>query len=187
MSYGPPRPIRIASCAFHAVALLALAVAPATQAQVATATVIEYVNQGDFARTPGGQFFYSADLNEQQTVDVGNAGQFFRTGRTYAAGGASPVCRFYGSIAPGPNSHFFTVDTNECSGLKAAQIVPTPATVPQWNFEGNGFTTTATIRDATTGALSCPAGTTAVLRAYNNAFPGTGGKNPWDSNHRFSR
>ena len=145
------------------------------------------MNQGDFARTPGGQFFYSADLNEQLTVDIGNAGQFFRSGRTYAAGGGSPVCRFYGSVTPGPNSHFFTVDSNECSGLKAAQIVPTPASVPQWNFEGNGFTTTPTIKDATTGALSCPAGTTTVLRAYNNAFPGTGGKNPWDSNHRFTR
>ena len=191
MTHAVPRPIRFATLALHTATPIALAavlaVVPAAQAQVGTGTVVEYVNQGDFAKTPGGQFFYSADNGEQLTVDLGNAGQFFRTGRTYAAGGGSPVCRFYGSITPGPNSHFFTVDANECSGLKAAQVVPTPLSVPQWNFEGNGFNTAATIKDATTGALSCPAGTSVVLRAYNNAFPGTGGKNPWDSNHRFTR
>ena len=181
-----PSPLRFPALALT-VTLIALVAASATQAQVTTGTVVEYVNQGDFTKTPGGQFFYSADTAEQLTVDRGNAGQFFRTGRTYAAGGGSPVCRFYGSVVPGPNSHFLTVDANECAGLKAAQVVPTPASVPQWNFEGNGFTTTATIKDATTGALTCAAGTTPVLRAYNNAFPGTGGKNPWDSNHRFTR
>ena len=36
-----------------------------------------------------------------------------------------------------------------------------------------------------TGGLGCPAGTAAVFRGYNNAFTAAG-KNPWDSNHRFS-
>jgi len=169
------------------VALLAgAALAAATQA----ATVVEYSNRDDFPHSPAGQFFYSADQAEQATVDLGAAGSFYRTGRTFLSGGPTAACRFYGSVTPGPNSHFFTVDANECAGLKAAQIVPTPTTVQQWNYEGNGFLTTAPTVSADALALkatSCPAGTMPVLRAYNNAFPLSGPKNPWDSNHRFVR
>ncbi len=183
------------SAARVTIALLSLASSlfAAVPAAAQTGTVVEYVNKADFTKAPGGLFFYSADPSEQLGVDRGGAGQFFRTGRTFAAGGATPVCRFYGSVTPGPNSHFFTVDPGECAGLKAAQVVPTPATVPQWNFEGNGFNTTVTTKtpsepsDQATSALSCPAGTTMVLRTYNNAFGPTGAKNPWDSNHRFVR
>src|SRR4051812_8398582 len=168
--------------------LVAIAALPAhAQTTGATGTVVEYINKRDFPKAPSGQYFYSATESEQLNVDVGNVGDFFRTGRTFAAGGGSPVCRFYGSQTPGPNSHFFTVDAGECNGLKAAQIVPAPTTVQQWNYEGNGFNTTTATRDASTGALSCPAGTTMVLRAYNNAFAPSGAKNAWDSNHRFVR
>ncbi|MEP6703041.1 MAG: glycosyl hydrolase, partial [Betaproteobacteria bacterium] len=122
---------------------------------------------------------------EQNAVDNGAAGQFFRTGRQFATGGTSPVCRFYGSISPGPNSHFFTVDVNECNALKAAQVTPTPTTVQQWNFERNEYLTTPP-NVAGDGTRSCPGNTTPLYRAYNNAFPLSGGKNPWDSNHRFT-
>ena len=148
------------------------------------ASVVEYSNRNDFPRSPGGQFFYSADPAEQATVDVGVAGAFYRTGRTFESGGPTSVCRFYGSVTPGPNSHFFTVDANECAALRAAQIVPTPTGIQQWNFEGNGFSTAAPL--VAQSALvdlkvaSCPAGTQAVLRAYNNAFPLSGPRNPWD-------
>jgi hypothetical protein len=157
-----------------------------TLAQTATGTVVEYVDGNDFPGAPGGMFFYSSNPAEQASVDKGLAGAFFRTGRTFAAGGATPVCRFYGSVVPGPNSHFFTVDPAECASLKAAQIVPAPTADPQWNFEGNGFSTGIPIANAATRP-SCPAGTTMVQRAYNNAFPVSGPKNPWDSNHRFVR
>ena len=169
-------------------------------AQTSAGTVVEYVNGNDFPLTPGGQFFYSSSAAEQTSVDKGLAGAFFRTGRTFAAGGPTAVCRFYGSVAPGPNSHFFTANPAECAALKAAQIVPRPASIQQWNFEGNGFNTAVpssganaasayggTTAVSAASALSCPAGTTMVLRAYNNAFPETGPKNPWDSNHRFAR
>jgi carboxyl-terminal processing protease len=169
-------------------------------AQAATGTVVEYVDGNDFPGAPGGLFFYSSEPGEQASVDKGLVGAFFRTGRTFATGGPTPVCRFYGSVTPGPNSHFFTVNAGECADLKAAQIVPTPANIQQWNFEGNGFNTTAPVVSAAAAsanggtpaisavtALSCPAGTTMVLRAYNNAFPASGPKNPWDSNHRFAR
>ena len=158
----------------------------ASFAQTATGTVVEYVDGNDFPSAPGGMFFYSSDPAEQKLVDTGLAGAFFRTGRTFAAGGPTPVCRFYGSVTPGPNSHFFTVDPGECAVLKAAQVVPIPTKTPQWNFEGNGFSTTTPL-GAAAAARSCPAGTTMVLRAYNNAFPLSGPKNAWDSNHRYVR
>ena len=156
-----------------------------TQAQTGAGTVVEYVDGNDFPNAPGGLYFYSSDQAEQISVDVGLAGAFFRTGRTFAAGGTTPVCRFYGSVTPGPNSHFFTVDAGECTALKAAQIVPTPATVPQWNSEGNGFSTAVPLGSG--AGRTCPAGTTMVLRAYNNAYTAAGVKNAWDSNHRYVR
>jgi hypothetical protein len=33
---------------------------------------------------------------------------------------AQPVCRFYGSLSPGPNSHFYTADAAECDAVEGA-------------------------------------------------------------------
>lgn len=153
-------------------------------AAVATATVVEYLDTADFPTSPGGHFFYSSDPAEQAAVDGGAAGKFFRTTRTFKTGGSSPVCRFYGSVAPGPNSHFFTVNPDECNQLRTLQQTPTPAGIQQWNYERIEYATTPPV--VTNGALTCPAGTAPVYRAYNNAFSPTGVKNPWDSNHRFT-
>lgn len=60
-----------------------------------------------------------------------------------------------------------------------------PTTVQQWNYEANGFATTPASVDAN-GTKFCDAGTRPVYRAYNNAYPASGLKNPWDSNHRFT-
>lgn len=148
-------------------------------------TVVEYLDTVDFPESPGGHYFYSSDPDEQAAVDRGAAGAFFRTGRQFLTGGSTPVCRFYGSMSPGPNSHFFTVDAAECSGLRAAQVTPTPTTVQQWNFEGLSYSTTpATV--GPNGVRSCPSNTAPLYRAYNNAYPLSGPKNPWDSNHRFT-
>jgi hypothetical protein len=147
--------------------------------------VVEYLDTADFPNSPGGHFFYSSDAAEQVAVDAGAAGHFLRTGRQFLTGGTRPVCRFYGSMTPGPNSHFFTVDVNECNALKAAQITPAPTTVQQWNYEGIGYATTpATV--AANGVQSCPANTLPLYRAYNNAYPASGPKNAWDSNHRLT-
>ncbi|WP_239184836.1 hypothetical protein [Candidatus Nitrotoga sp. HW29] len=151
----------------------------------ADGTVVEYVNTLDFPNAPGGHYFYASDPTEQATVDAGGAGKFVRTGRTFASGGFVPVCRFYGSMSPGPNSHFFTVSASECEELKAMQVIPTPASTQQWNFEGNGFYSVMPVADAQ-GQMQCMTGTQPVYRAYNNAYPKSGGKNPWDSNHRYS-
>jgi hypothetical protein len=149
-----------------------------------TVAVVEYRNTSDFPNDPGGHFFYSNDAGEQTFVDGGGAGKWARTGRSFKTGGPSALCRFYGSVAPGPNSHFFTVDAGECSALRAAQQSPKPTDVQQWNYEGNGFSATPATGDASD--KRCSAGTLPVFRAYNNAYPATGPKNKWDSNHRFS-
>jgi hypothetical protein len=157
----------------------------AIDAQTVIPGVVEYLNTADFPNSPGGHFFYSSDAAEQAAVDAGAAGAFSRTSRLFLTGGTSPVCRFYGSMTPGPNSHFFTVDVDECNALKAAQVSPKPATVQQWNYEGISYATTPAIV-AANGSRSCPANTQPLYRAYNNAYPVSGPKNQWDSNHRFT-
>jgi len=96
------------------------------------------------------------------------------TGDFFHSGGASLVCRFYGSLSPGPNSHFYTIDPAECQSLKDIQAT-TPATEKRWNFESNDFASTIPV------AGQCAAGRVAVYRAYNNGF--TRGI---DSNHRIT-
>ena len=151
----------------------------------ADGTVVEYVNTADFPNAPGGHYFYSADSAEQAALDAGAAGKFVRTGHDFAAGGFVPVCRFYGSLSPGPNSHFFTVSEDECDYLKALQENPTPSTRQQWNYEGTGLYSVAPVMNAQ-GQMQCLSGSVPVYRAYNNAYPKSGGKNAWDSNHRYS-
>ncbi len=151
---------------------------------VATGLVVEYRNTADFPGDPGGHFFYSSDTSEQQFVDGGGAGRWSRTGRSFKTGGFSALCRFYGSVSPGPNSHFFTIDSGECTALRAQQVTPKPTDRQQWNYEGFGFSMTP--QSTVSGASQCPSGTAPVYRAYNNAYPPSGPKNKWDSNHRFS-
>ncbi|MBK8739253.1 MAG: hypothetical protein IPM02_06720 [Betaproteobacteria bacterium] len=84
------------------------------------------------------------------------------------------MCRFYGSITPGPNSHFYTALPDECAALKQLQA-STPATEKRWNFESLDFVTTVPAGGA------CPAGTIPVYRAYNGGFA-----RGIDSNHRIT-
>src|SRR4029079_7001385 len=120
--------------------------------------IVEYVNTLDFPDSPGGHLFYTRDPDEQAAVDAGAAGHFQRTGASFKAGNSTPLCRFYGSVMPGPNSHFFTIDAAECNALKAAQIVPTPTTIQQWNYEGLTFSETPPVVGAD-GVAHCPEGT----------------------------
>jgi photosystem II stability/assembly factor-like uncharacterized protein len=148
------------------------------------ATVVEYQNTQDFPGSPGGHFFYTDDTAEQAIVDSGIDGRFVRTGRSFKAGGTKQVCRFYGSMVPGPNSHFYTISDPECDWLKSLQKVPAPIDVQQWNYEGLSFAA----EPAQIGASGpgCMPGTIPVYRAYNNAYSVAGLKKPWDSTHRYS-
>jgi len=136
---------------------------------VATPQGIEFYNTGL------DHYFITADSNEAAAIDGGSAGPgWSRTGNSFKSGGSSAVCRFYGSLSPGPNSHFYTVDAGECNFLKQLQA-STPATQKRWNFESLDFVSTPPTSDA------CPTGTTPVYRAYNNGF-----SRGIDSNHRIT-
>lgn len=127
--------------------------------------------------------FYNATLDhyfitsdpEAAAIDNGIAGPgWTRTGLTFKAGGNVAVCRFYGSLSPGPNSHFYTGNIDECHLLQQLQLTIS-ASQPRWNFEGIAFSTSLP-----SGGV-CPSFTAPVYRAYNNGFEL--GK---DSNHRFT-
>jgi hypothetical protein len=130
--------------------------------------VIEYYN------TPLDNFFITADPVEQTAIAGGSAGPGWSVTGEFKPGGTSQVCRFYGSITPGPNSHFYTIDPAECQSLKDIAAV-TPATEQRWNFESLDFQSTIPT------AQQCPAGTVPVYRAYNEGF-----SRHIDSNHRIT-
>jgi hypothetical protein len=132
------------------------------------AAVVEYYNTGL------DNFFITADPVEQTAIAGGSAGPGWSVTGEFKPGGPALVCRFYGSITPGPNSHFYTIDADECQSLKDLQA-STPATEKRWNFESLDFASTIPI------AKQCPAGTVPVYRAYNEGF--TRGI---DSNHRIT-
>lgn len=132
-------------------------------------TVVEFYN------TTLDNYFITADSNEATQIDSGSAGPgWSRTGNTFKSGGNASVCRFYGSMAPGPNSHFYTVSPAECANLKAQQE-SAPATQKRWNFESMDFISTAPDNQI------CSVGTVPVYRAYNNGFA-----RGVDSNHRIT-
>jgi cyclophilin family peptidyl-prolyl cis-trans isomerase len=137
-----------------------------------TATSVPVV---EFYNTTLDHYFITANAAEASTIDSGGAGPgWIRTGNSFKSGGSAAVCRFYGSQSPGPNSHFYTVDANECASLKQMQA-SIPSTEKRWNFESLDFYSTPP------SSGSCPAGTAPVFRAYNNGF--TRGV---DSNHRLT-
>ena len=120
------------------------------------------------------QYFITASASDIALLDSAIAPGWSRTGEWFKQGGTTPVCRFYGSVTPGPNSHFYTAVEAECNLLKALQA-STPATQQRLNFESLDFLTTPAV-----GAV-CPANTVPVYRAYNN-----GSALGKDGNHRFS-
>ncbi|MFA7243122.1 MAG: hypothetical protein WC091_23695 [Sulfuricellaceae bacterium] len=129
----------------------------------------------EFYNTALDHYFITANSSEAAAIDGGSAGSgWSRTGHNFKSGGSSQVCRFYGSQSPGPNSHFYTADAEECSYLKQLEAT-TPATEKRWNFESMDFSTTAPTNSI------CPDGTTPIYRAYNNGFARS-----IDSNHRIT-
>ena len=133
------------------------------------ATVVEFYNAAL------DNYFITANSAEAAAIDGGAAGPgWTRTGIDFGAGGPAPVCRFYGSISPGPNSHFYTALPEECAALRQLQL-STPITQRRWNFESLDFSTSIPASGA------CTADTVPVYRAYNNGFV-----RGFDSNHRIT-
>jgi len=121
-------------------------------------------------------YFVAAGQDEINIILAGGAGPGWHlTGESFkvwpsmpsdTVSQAAPVCRFYGGLAGGPNSHFFTASAEECALVKARG---------GWFYEGIGFY----IRPVDSTGI-CPFGLLSVNRAYNNGFPRN------DSNHRFT-
>jgi hypothetical protein len=143
----------------------------------AAATLVEFHN------TILDHYFMTAEPAEATGIDSGTAGPgWTRTGYAYLVfanpGGtpdAQPVCRFYGTPGRGPNSHFFTLDAQECAAVGAD---------PGWALE----TAMAFAVAAPIARVSFPAGITTydcgnrrpVYRLYNNRYAQN------DSNHRYT-
>ena len=133
----------------------------------------------EFYNTTLDHYFITSDPIEVTAVDSGNAGPgWTRTGGSFKAGGDTDTCRFYGSLSPGPNSHFFAVDGTECQGLIDAQFAdgdPRRSSVPVWNLEDFDFSSTRPMNGI------CTANMVPIYRAYNNGFA-----RGIDSNHRIT-
>jgi Divergent InlB B-repeat domain len=155
-----------------------LSAAPGTCVGNSTPVVANGSRMIEFYNCDSKHFFYTRDPNEASSIDNGGAGAGWqRTGLSFdvesANGRNTGVCRFYGHPTIGPNSHFFTLEGSECEGLKSLAM-STPYGQPRWNYEGTAFGAYPVT------ASSCPSGTNALYRYYNNR----GAQN--DSNHRFS-
>ena len=130
-------------------------------------------------------FFRTAAAAEAQslTPDTGflpTGDDFFALDRSVTNAGVSPVCRFYGSPNPGPNSHFYTADPAECAALQNIQA-QTPVTSPRWNYEETAFAAFLPTGGACPAEAPFP-----IYRLYNqHAGEVIGGKRE-DSNHRFT-
>lgn len=148
---------------------LAILVAAHSLGNAATGRVVEFYN------STIDHYFITADPAEANAIDTGSAGPgWARTKYSFPSGGTTQVCRFYGSITPGPNSHFYTANSSECNELR---VVTQKAAAGDkvWNFESYDFQTTPPLGGA------CAAGLVSIYRAYNNGFA-----RGVDSNHRFS-
>jgi hypothetical protein len=115
-------------------------------------------------------YFFTAEPAEAAMLDAGiivpgwqRTGYAFKVLEAGAAVGLA-ACRFFGTPPLGPNSHFFTINVDECAKVKAN---------PLWTYEGFAFNATAPVAEA------CPVDRVPVIRLYNN---GMGGQ----ANHRFA-
>lgn len=132
--------------------------------------VVEYVNENDFPKSPGGVFFYATSRADQDALDA--TANWWRTGQSFKSGGYVPVCRLYGSASPGPNTHFYSADATECKSLQ---------TNPALHYEGTPFRASRLIPGTSASAsASCPVGTIPLYRGFNNS-PSAG----YDPNHRY--
>lgn len=126
----------------------------------------------EYTRTISNQYVLISDVAERASLERGeHGGDWFRTGVAFTAWQSSgvfpaatvPVCRLFGRPGAGPTEHVFTADAVECAALKSN---------PLWIDEGAPFRAYP--------ALSCPSGTTAVIRFFR---PGV---SVFDVRHRYA-
>jgi hypothetical protein len=114
-------------------------------------------------------YFLTAEPAEAAMLDAGVVVPgWSRTGFEFKAWSASSgrglaTCRFFGTPGRGPNSHFYTIDADECAKVRAN---------PDWTFEELAFAAEKPQREV------CQDDRTRVARLYND---GQGG----EANHRY--
>ena len=115
-------------------------------------------------------YFFTAEPAEVAMLDAGSVVPGWARTRfdfkVWPAGAQRGLyaCRFFGTPGIGPNSHFFTIDQDECEKVKNNRF---------WTFEGLAFNADLPSNE------DCPADRVPVIRLYNN---GKGGQ----ANHRYS-
>jgi predicted dienelactone hydrolase len=114
-------------------------------------------------------YFLTAEPAEAALLDAGvvvpgwqRTGYDFKARPPGDARGA-PACRFFGTPGIGPDSHFYTIDANECAVVRAS---------PYWTFESIAFSAEAP------AAGVCPPNRIPVTRLFNNGMRG-------QASHRF--
>ncbi|HVE50101.1 MAG TPA: hypothetical protein VNG69_10845 [Casimicrobiaceae bacterium] len=114
-------------------------------------------------------YFITAEPAEIAMLDQGVVVPGWRrTGfdfKSFSPGSNNGVaaCRFFGTPGRGPNSHFFTIDADECALVRVN---------PSWTYEGLAF------HSVRSGVGTCPIDRVVAWRLYNN---GMGGQ----ANHRY--
>jgi hypothetical protein len=138
----------------------------------------------EFYHSGLGHYFMTGDAAEAKSLRDDPALGWAPTGESFnaianfawdsATSAPRAVCRFYGSVSPGPNSHFYTAVPSECAGLKSLQQ-SAPATQPRWNYEGISFWAMGGFASG-----NCRATETMVRRFFNG-----GASRGLTPNHRY--
>jgi hypothetical protein len=163
-----------------------MSIAKGLTAAPQSGTVVEYKDTLDFPNSPGGHFFYSSDPGEQGYVDSGAAGRI-RPHRPHVQDrrpvAGLPVLRFGGPRAELALLHRRSGRVRRPESRAGHAHVRTRGS--NGTTKASGFATTRRHgRERHEVLPRRHAGRS--YRAYNNAYPPGGGKNPWDSNHRYS-
>ncbi|CAB1274676.1 WD40/YVTN/BNR-like repeat-containing protein [Candidatus Nitrosacidococcus tergens] len=116
------------------------------------------------------QYFMTTDPEAMGASGAAGAGwsptgQSFTAWNVQSSSVGAYVCQFYGSLNPGPNSHYWTISPSECNQLLDLQA-QTPDNIPRWNFEKYPFMAIPT--QVSDGVQSCPDSYSPIYYAYNN-------------------
>jgi hypothetical protein len=138
---------------------------PLMPSAVATAQAVEYY-YADWDH-----YFVTAFASEIALLDGGAFnGNWKRTGETFkvwtqGSSTTPAACRFFSTNFAPKSSHFYTPSASECAAVKEN---------PDWQFEGVAFYMELPYANGT-----CPAGSVALYRLYNNGMGGA-------PNHRYT-
>ena len=121
----------------------------------------------EYHRDATDHYFITADPLEAAALDGG--GEWLRTGQEFkvfdpGSGLGLPACRFFSAPALSPDTHFFTINADECAIVKAS---------PLWLYEGLAFEAQAPAANG-----DCPVDRIPVPRLYDDGMNG-------QPNHRF--